>query len=423
MDIKSFEYKNIGETYKSAVLPNGLEIRVIEKPEFRTSFAVFAVNYGGADMVFRKDNQCFNTPAGIAHFLEHKMFDMPDGTDVFAEMSATGADPNAFTSSAMTCYYFYCTDQFDKNLRLLLNFVTTAFFTEDTVEKEKPIITQEIMMSQDNPNRTIYYNFMKLLYRNHPVKEEVTGTAESISGITAETLYGLHSAFYCPGNMILCVEGNVKAEDVISAAEEVLSKWEASDVPKPEYGDSDGILPYERYISAPAQVSAPQFIIGSKILPPEGDPSRQQLTAKLAVLCLFGPSSSFYNRLYSTGLINRSFSWDVDYICGTATLSLSGESPDPEAVLDEITKEIASVKSNGIDRTLFERIKKASIGGALRAFEDFEAVCIGLAEGYFCGFCPFDGPEILEGISAGECASFITEHFSPERLAMSVIHP
>ena len=292
MDIKSFEYKNIGETYKSAVLPNGLEIRVIEKPEFRTSFAVFAVNYGGADMVFRKDNQCFNTPAGIAHFLEHKMFDMPDGTDVFAEMSATGADPNAFTSSAMTCYYFYCTDQFDKNLRLLLNFVTTAFFTEDTVEKEKPIITQEIMMSQDNPNRTIYYNFMKLLYRNHPVKEEVTGTAESISGITAETLYGLHSAFYCPGNMILCVEGNVKAEDVISAAEEVLSKWEASDVPKPEYGDSDGILPYERYISAPAQVSAPQFIIGSKILPPEGDPSRQQLTAKLAVLSVLHPLST-----------------------------------------------------------------------------------------------------------------------------------
>ena len=423
MNIKSYEYKNIGETYRSAVLPNGLEIRVLEKPEFRTCFAAFAVNYGGADMMFSIDGQEFDTPAGIAHFLEHKMFDMPDGTDVFSEMSATGADPNAFTSSAMTCYYFYCTDQFEKNLRMLLDFVTTAYFTEETVEKEKPIITQEILMGMDNPNRTIYYNFMKLLYRNHPVKEEVAGTAESISGITAETLYECHRSFYCPGNMILCVEGNVRTEDVISVAEDALSDWQPSAVPKPEYGKSDGVMPYEQFVSETAQVSAPQFIIGSKIIPPEGDPSRQQLTAKLAVLCLFGPSSPFYNRLYSSGLINRSFSWDVDYICGTATVSLSGESTDPEAVLDEISKEIETVKASGIDSSLFERIKKASIGGALRAFEDFEAVCIGLAEGYFCGFCPFDGPEILAGISAGECASFITEHFAPERLAMSVLRP
>ena len=142
MKIDSFEYKKIGETYKSAVLPNGLEIRVLEKPEFRTYFASFAVKYGGADRVFRMDGRSVETPAGIAHFLEHKMFDMPDGTDVFKEMSATGADPNAFTSSAMTCYYFSCTDQFEKNLRMLLRFVTTPFFTEETVEKEKPIISQ-----------------------------------------------------------------------------------------------------------------------------------------------------------------------------------------------------------------------------------------------------------------------------------------
>ncbi len=423
MNINSFAYPKIGETYKSTVLPNGLEIRVIEKPEYRTYFAAFAVKYGGADMTFRMEDLNIETPAGIAHFLEHKMFDMPDGTDVFTEMSATGADPNAFTSSAMTCYYFYCTDQFEKNLRTLLRFVTTPFFTEETVEKEKPIITQEILMGQDNPNRTIYYNFMKLLYRNHPVKEDVAGTAESISGITAQTLYDCHRAFYCPGNMILCVEGNVKAEDVVKIAGESLSDWVASGVPKAEYGESDGVMPYERYICEAAKVSAPQFIIGSKIIPPEGDPSRQQLTAKLAMLCVFGPSSAFYNRLYSSGLINRSFSWDVDYICNTATMSLGGESTDPDAVLEKISKEIESVKAHGIDSVLFERIKKASIGNALRAFEDFEAVCIGLAEGHFCGFCPFDGPEILEGIRSEECASFIAEHFSPERLAMSVIHP
>ncbi len=423
MNIESFEYKNIGETYKAAVLSNGLEIRVLEKPEFRTSFAAFAVKYGGADRVFRLDGEEYSTPAGIAHFLEHKMFDMPDGTDVFSAMSATGADPNAFTSSEMTCYYFYCTEQFDKNLRLLLNFVTTPFFTEDTVEKEKPIISQEIMMGLDNPGRTLYYNFLKLLYRNHPVREEVAGTVESISGITAETLYNCHRTFYCPGNMILCVEGNVKAEDIITIAEETLSGWKASDVPSTEYGECDGIMPYEKQIIVTAEVSAPQFIIGSKILPPEGDRSRQQLAAKLAMLCVFGTSSSFYNRLYSSGLINRSFSWDVDYVCNTAMVSLSGESKDPDAVLNEIYTEIGKVKENGIDRDLFVRIKKASIGSALRSFEDFESVCISLAEGHFHGFCPFDGPAILEKISSDECVSFLMEHFSPERLAMSVIHP
>ena len=349
MNIKNYEYKNIGEIYKSAVLSNGLEIRVLEKPVFRTFFAAFAVKYGGADMVFRMDGREYSTPAGIAHFLEHKMFDMPDGTDVFSAMSATGADPNAFTSSEMTCYYFSCSEQFEKNLRLLLSFVTTPFFTDDTVEKEKPIISQEIMMGLDNPARTIYYNFLRLLYRNHPVKEEVAGTVDSISGITAETLYNCHRTFYCPGNMILCVEGNVNAEEIVSIAEEVLSGWKAADVPKPDYGEGDGIMPYEKSISAAAEVSAPQFIIGSKILPSEGDYSRQQLTAKLAVLCVFGPSSAFYNRLYSSGLINRSFSWDVDYICDTAMVSLGGESPDPDAVLKEVCAEIDKVKRQGIE--------------------------------------------------------------------------
>lgn len=423
MKIESFEYKNIGETYRSAVLPNGLEIRVIEKPGFRTCFASFAVKYGGADMVFRMDGKTLETPAGIAHYLEHKMFDMPGGRDVFSEMSATGADPNAFTSSSMTCYYFYCTDQFEKNLRMLLEFVTTPYFTEETVEKERPIISQEIMMGLDNPGRTIYYNFLKLLYSHHPVREEVAGSVESISGITAETLYDCHHAFYCPGNMILCVEGDVKAEDVVRIAGDVLSGWQSSDVPKAEYGESEGLLPYSPFISETAKVSAPQFILGAKIIPPEGDPSRQQLTAKLAALCTFGPSSSFYNRLYSEGLINRSFSFDVDYVCDTATISLSGESTDPEAVLREVSEEIRSVKEHGIDPALFDRIKKASIGGALRAFEDFEGVCIGLAEGHFTGSCPFDGPQILQSIEAAECAAFITEHFAPERLAMSVIHP
>ena len=223
--------------------------------------------------------------------------------------------------------------------------------------------------------------------------------------------------------MVLSVEGDIRAEEVVALAEEVLFRWESRPVPLPDYGGDDGPFPVSPEIRVRGSVSAPQFIIGSKILPPEGDFSRQQLTAKLAVQILFGRSSSFYSRLYSDGLINRSFGTDVDYVSGTAMVSLSGESHDPDAVLKEIGWEIRKLAESGLDRTLFARIKKASIGGALRSFEDFDSVCLSLTEGQFYGFCPFDGPAILDSITIDECTSFLLEHFAPERLALSILHP
>ena len=421
--IRSFEYSNVGETYKSAVLPNGLEIRVVEKPGFYSKFAAFSVKYGGSDRNFILEGKRHETPAGIAHFLEHKMFDMPDGSNVFSVMTANSADLNAFTSPGMTCYYFHCTEHFAENLRLLLNLVTTPYFTPETVDKERPIIAQEIRMSLDDPDETLYYNFMKLLYSRHPIRDDIGGTEESIGKIDAELLTLCHRTFYCPGNMVLSVEGDIRAEEVVAIAEEILSGWESRPVPRPDYGGDDGPFPVSPEIRVSGSVSAPQFIIGSKILPPEGDFSRQQLTAKLAVQVLFGRSSSFYSRLYSDGLINRSFGTDVDYVSGTAMVSLSGESHDPDAVLREIGWEIRKLAESGLDRTLFARIKKASIGGALRSFEDFDSVCLSLTEGQFYGFCPFDGPAILDSITASECTSFLLEHFSPERLAVSILNP
>ena len=423
MEIRSYEYSGIGEVYKAAVLPNGLEVRVVEKPGFYSKFAAFSVKYGGADRNFTLDGNRYETPAGIAHFLEHKMFDMPDGSNVFAELTGNGADLNAFTSPGMTCYYFHCTDHFSENLRQLLRFVTTPYFTDQTVEKERPIIAQEIRMGLDDPDETIFYNFMKLLYRNHPIRDDVAGTEESIEKIDADLLALCHRTFYCPGNMVLSVEGDIHAEEVLAIAEEVLADWQSLPVPVSDYGESDGSFPYEREIRVSGAVSAPQFIIGSKILPPSGDFSRQQLTAKLAVQVLFGRSSPFYNRLYSAGLINRSFSNYVDYVSGTATVTLSGESRDPDAVWQEIHTEIRNLAGTGLDPKLFSRIKKASIGGTLRSFEEFDSVCLGLTEGHFYGFCPFDGPGILDSIAKEECDAFLLEHFAPERLAVSILHP
>lgn len=192
------EYKNIGETVFSATLANGLRVRVVPKPGFNSFYAVLAANYGGAHRRFELDGAHVDTPAGVAHFLEHKMFDMPDGDNALNILTANGADPNAFTSSGMTAYYFQCTENFEENLRMLLRFVSTPYFTEETVSKERGIIAQEILMGEDNPGVALYYNLLRMLYAHHPIRDRVAGTVDSIAEISADTLYACHRAFYAP---------------------------------------------------------------------------------------------------------------------------------------------------------------------------------------------------------------------------------
>ena len=212
--MKLHEYPEIGEKLYSTVLPNGLEIRVIPKKDFSTCYAAFMTNYGGAHRRFTVDGRTVDTPAGVAHYLEHKMFDLPNGDNALSILSANGADPNAFTSSGVTCYYFQCTEGFEENLRMLLHFVSTPYFTDETVAKEQGIIAQEIRMGEDNPGMVVYYNLLGLLYDHHPIRDRVAGTVESISHITAQTLYDCHRVFYAPSNMVLCVEGCVDPETV-----------------------------------------------------------------------------------------------------------------------------------------------------------------------------------------------------------------
>ncbi|MGI5986302.1 MAG: EF-P 5-aminopentanol modification-associated protein YfmH, partial [Oscillospiraceae bacterium] len=214
-------FEKIDETLISEVLPNGLKINIIPKPQFSKSFAMFATNYGGADRRFKLADRWIDTPAGVAHFLEHKMFDMPDG-NALNVLSSRGASPNAFTSSGITAYYFESTNSFEENLRTLLSFVSTPYFTPESVQKEQGIIGQEIRMVEDNPSYVVYNNLMRCLYAENPVRDSVAGTVESIAEITHETLYHCHKVFYNPSNMTLSVVGNVDPESVIKMALEML---------------------------------------------------------------------------------------------------------------------------------------------------------------------------------------------------------
>ena len=416
------EYSATGDVLYSATAKNGLRIRVLPKTGFSGFYAVFATDYGGTYRRFALNGTDYDTPAGVAHYLEHKMFDLPDGDSALSLLSKNGADPNAFTSSDVTCYYFRCTHLFEENLRLLLHFVSTPYFTEETVQKEQGIIGQEIRMGDDSPGNANYYSLLKLLYKTHPIREKIIGTTESIAEITAETLYTCHRAFYIPANMVLCVAGDVDPEHILAVAEEVLPQ-EAGTIPTVDFGEKEDLLPVGTRASLEMPVSIPQFLIGAKLHPEEKGPAlfRQQLTASLALRLLAGPSSPFYNRLYAEGLINRSFDADADFSTGIGTVIVGGESRDPEAVYDALLKELKRLDKEGIDRKLFERAHRSSIGGALRAMEEFDDVCVNLALDEFDGFCYLDYPAIMASISKEECEVFLRETLKPERLAMSVV--
>ena len=424
MSMKHKRYEKIGEDLYFGQLHNGLNINVITKPEFRLSYAVFATNYGGAHRRFSLNGTMHDTPAGVAHFLEHKMFDMPDGDNALSVLSANGAQPNAFTSSGMTAYFFDCTTGFEENLRMLLKFVSTPYFTQETVDKEQGIIGQEICMVEDNPGYVIYNRLMRMLYEHNPVRDQVAGSIESIAEITAETLYNCHKAFYAPSNMTLCIAGDCDPESVFAIADEILPR-EKADIPKADMGPAESEFPIKSYNEESMEVSAPQFLIGAKVTPAHAGASllRQKMVAGLALRSVFGTSGKFYNRLYEEGLLNRDYDYEIDYTAGTSTVMISGESANPQKVLDEINSELSDIFSNGLDRNIFETAKRASFGSRLRALEDFDGLCLSLVDGVFGGYCALDAFETLESVKIEECTEFLKTYLTPDRLAMSVINP
>ena len=422
--MKRTDYAAVGETLYTSVLPNGLPIYVIPKPGYRKTFAVFATNYGGADRRFTLAGEDRITPAGVAHYLEHKMFDTPEG-DALMRLNATGADPNAFTSESMTAYHFSCTDGFEENLRTLLSFVSVPYFTQASVDKERGIIAQEIRMYEDSPDFVVYTDLMKCLFSTSPLRDSVAGTVESIDEITPEVLYDCHRVFYHPSNMALCVVGDVDPEPVERIARELLPA-ERAELPGRDYGPDEGLAPVTRLSERRMEVAAPLFMIGSKLGPYAVGPEaqRERITASLALRCLAGRSSPFYLRHYAEGLLNATFGCDIDYGAGQTVLAFDGETPgDPQAVLDALREEIARVRDRGFDPGLFERQKRASLGGRIRALGNFSSLAVGMVSGCFAGFQALDSFTALSSVRREDAEAWLRTHVLPEDLAMSVIYP
>ena len=421
--MKKQYYKRLGETCYEQKLPNGLMIRVIPKPGFARKYAFFAANYGSVHTAFQLDGESFDSPEGVAHYLEHKTFDMAQGNamQIFAQR---GASPNAFTSYSMTAYYFDCTEQFEENLRLLLEFVSIPYYTEESVEKERGIIEQEIRMYEDSAESRVYESLFACLYDHHPIRVPIAGTVESIQGITAKTLNDCHRAFYDPSNMMLCVVGDVDPECVLRTARELLPDCPGS-VPEKSYGAPESLIPAKSRCEACMEISMPTFAVGFKCSPAASgiESMRQEFIGDLASEVLMGESSELYQRLYEDGLIDADFSCGYESVPQAAMLTAGGDSRDPEAVCRAILEQAQKLQQAGVDEALFERLKKSSLGRRLRDLDSFESICYRQCAYYFEGCDYFAFPEIYESIQVSDVLAFLKTAINPEQMAISLIYP
>ena len=417
------DFPRVGERMYREVLENGLHVFVFPKPEFQKSYAFFATNYGGMDLRFCLDGTWHDTPAGVAHYLEHKMFDTKDG-NALQKLTANGASPNAFTSNAITGYYFECTEQFEENLKTLLSFVSVPYFTQESVDKEQGIIGQEIGMIEDDPDWKVFTNLMKGLYEHHPIRLSVAGSVESIARITPQTLYDCHKAFYDPANMVLCVAGNQDPERVCQIAREILPKT-AGPIAQKDYDSQEPEGAFQSLVEERLAVSGPIFQLGYKGDAPERGEAglRQQLLGELVCEVLLGNSTPLYARLYQEGLINRNFSYGYDSVPGCAFLAAGGESRDPEAVRAAVEAEARRIEAEGVDPELWERVKKGAYGWRVRSLNSFETLCVNQAQNFFAGREYLRFADLFADIRKEDVEALIARWVTPARTSLSVIRP
>ena len=416
-------YPQVGETFYKTKLPCGLTVAVLPRPGFTKKLCYFVADFGAIHTSFTMDGKDYTVPAGVAHYLEHKLFDMP-GRDVVEEFSSLGAVPNAFTGYDMTAYYFSCTEHFYENLRLLLEFVTTPYFTEESVAKEQGIIGQEIGMNEDSPENRLFELLMGAMYEKHPIRIPILGTRESIARITPQVLTDCHRAFYRPENMLLCVVGDVDADEIARIAQNMLK-----DIPSPSV---TAVRSWDEQltVSTPAvaqqmEVAMPMFHLGFKCAPlPNGSEGvRGEIIGDLAAEALFGESSPLYLKLYEQGLIDASFGGGFETVEGMAMLTCTGDSEEPQAVRDAILEQAKILAEAGVTETDFLRMKRSALGRRIRNMDSFDSTCFRICAYHFSQFDYFCIPDIYGQVTCEDIRQFIQTVITPDNMCMAVIYP
>lgn len=412
--------RDLGENITVATHQSGLKIIVCEKKSFSSSFAIFGTKYGSIDTEFAKNGEDLITvPEGIAHFLEHKLFESEDG-DAFLKFAKTGANANAYTSFDRTCYLFDCTEKFKENLDILLSFVRSPYFTAKTVEKEQGIIGQEIKMYDDVPNWCVFFNLLSAMYKNHPVKINIAGTVESIAKITDKLLYSCYNAFYNMSNMFLCVAGNVDTDLILKTVEDTITERDNVEIKRTLFDEPFEVK--ETYIEKNMTVAMPLFAIGIKDKAPKKQSYKNIVTSEMLIELLIGSSSDLYAELLNNKLINRSFETEYFFGRGYSAFLFQGSSKEPKKVLERIKEEIKNIQKNGVSPELFSGLQKDNIGKCLSDWDNPEDIVSQLVDSIFAEDSPFGEIEAVKSVTLEDINRKFNE-IDVENIALSVINP
>ena len=369
--MESITNKKIDETVYTENLENGMKIIVIPKQNTKKKYIIWATKFGSIDNHFiePKTNNEIQVPDGVAHYLEHKMFENENGIDSLYTMMALGLDANAYTTNDHTAYLFGCTENFYEGLDELMNYVQKPYFTDQNVEKERGIIGQEIGRYDDEPNWKLYVNAMDCLYKNNPIKLDIAGTVESISKITKEVLYSCYNTFYHPSNMIMCIVGDFKPEEIIEEVKKRLIPREKIDEIKRIYPEeAKGINKKEK--EANMGINMPLFMIGYKD-ELEEDRVKEDIAVQIILNSLLGKSSKVYQELYNEGFLQTSLDISYEYSKTYAHVLIGGESSDPKKVYEKIEEVL---KTGDITEEDFERSKKKLYGELVTQYNDVEDI-------------------------------------------------
>lgn len=404
--MQTIEFKQLDETLFYKKLPNGLDVYILPKKGFSKTFVTFTTKYGSIDRTFvpMGESEAITVPDGIAHFLEHKMFEKEDG-DVFQQFSEAGASANAFTSFTRTAYLFSATDHIYKSTETLLNFVQEPYFTEQTVNKEKGIIGQEITMYDDQPDWRLYFGAIENMYHNHPVKIDIAGTIESIDKITAEHLYTCYNTFYHPSNMLLFVVGAIDPTEMMAFIEKNQSEKEFPEptpIKRHFEDEPKEVAIKERELKM--DVQKPKVYVGLKAKETElsgEEMLKHELSIQIALECLFGRASNFYTDVYENGLIDETFAYDFSLEKGYGFALIGSDSSQPDQLAEKIKNEINNAQSN-LTAENIERVKRKKIGFFLRALNSMEFIANQFTRYKFNEMNLFDAVPVIEKLTVDD---------------------
>lgn len=428
MSLECKKNPQTGESLYFTVHKSGLKIYIMPRKGYSSGYAIFGTKYGSVDSEFvvPGENTPTKVPDGIAHYLEHKMFDMPDGSNVFDSFSRFGGNANAFTSFNMTAYLFSAASNFEDNLRVLMDYVQKPYFTEESVKKEQGIIGQEIKMYDDSADWRVFFNFLGCLYVNNPVKKDVAGTVESIAKIDKDLLYKCYNTFYNLSNMTLFVTGDFEPERILKVIEESIIKNEPfNEEIKRIYPEEPKEIA-EKCKEIRLSVSVPMFVMGFK----DNDVGyggekllKKSIETEILVKMLFSKSSPLYEKLYGGGLITPNFGAEYNPQIDYSYTAIEGESKQPKKVYDTVIQYINDIHEKGLDEAAYNRAKKAVWGKYIRSYNDIESFAHTFLTDSFMDIDYFDYFSCYEKITFEDVKKRFAEHFDEKYCALSIVNP